>query len=584
MNMHHIRSFVALCATLNFTRAALLSNVTQSALASTAIEAEGRFPMKITVFSKHKSCVAALLAVGGLGLAAPAVAQDHGHDLTRLGKVTFEVACNTAAQAEFNRGMALYHSFAWSEADAAFTAVAEADAACGMAHWGRAMVMLDNPFVWPSNLPPETLDAIAGAVEQAETAGLNSEREQDYVAALATFVRDRDTLDHRARAQALEEALGEIAASYSEDTEAAILHALVTSANFDPADKTYTNQMRAGEILEPLLEAHPDHPGVAHYMIHTFDYPPLAGHGHEAALRYSDIAPDATHALHMPSHIFTRLGQWEASIASNRASAEADGGATFYFLHAYDYMVYAHLQLAQDGAAREAMEGSLAAKTMDHFGAAFAYAAMPARLALERDDWKAAETIALRPSVEDYPWSKYPQAEAVNALARGIGAARSGDAAAAREQQARLHALRDAMPVPYWAEQIDIQADVVGALALCADGKTQDCIDALRQAAAREDATEKHVVTPGPILPARELLADTLLMDGEPGKALQEYEAVLAKEPNRYRAVAGAMQAAEMSGDPDKMHAHAAHLLEQAAEADSDRPSLAQAKRVAALR
>ncbi len=539
--------------------------------------------MEIMSFTRPRSCVAALLAAGSLGLAAPAVAQDHGHDLTRLGKVSFEVACNADAQAGFNRAMAMYHSFAWPEAGPAFAAVAKADAACGMAHWGRAMVMLDNPFVWPANLPAEKLDAVASAVADAEATGLNSQRERDYVAALATFVRDRETLDHRTRALALEEALGGIAARYPEDTEARILHALVISANFDPADKAYTNQMRAGAILEPLFEAHPDHPGVAHYLIHTFDYPPLAAHGHEAALRYAEIAPDAPHALHMPSHVFTRLGLWRDSIASNQASAEADGAKTFYFQHAYDYMVYAHLQLAQDGAAREAMERSFAAEAVDHFGAAFAYAAMPARLALENGDWKAAETIALRPSAADYPWSKYPQAEAVNARARGVGAAQGGNAAAAREQEARLHALRDAMPVPYWAEQIDIQADVVGALALCADGKTEDCIAALRLAAAREDATEKHVVTPGPILPARELLADALLLDGQSGEALREYAAVLDKEPNRYRALAGAMQAAEMTGNLDTARAYAAHLVAQAAEADMDRPSLAQARRVTAV-
>lgn len=537
--------------------------------------------MKIMAFSRTRSCVAALLAAGSLGIAVPATANDPGHDRTRLGKVSFEVACNAAAQDDFNHAMALYHSFAWPEARAAFARVAEADAKCGMAHWGRAMVMLDNPFVWPANLPSEKLDAVAAAMGDAAAAGLTSQRERDYVAALATFVRDRDTLDHRTRARALEAALGEIAARYPEDMEATILHALVISANFDPADKAYSNQMRAGAILEPLFQAHPEHPGVAHYLIHTFDYPPLAAHGHEAALRYAEIAPDASHALHMPSHIFTRLGLWQDSIASNRAGVEADGGATFYSQHDYDYMVYAHLQLAQDGAARKAMENALATDTIDHFGAAFAYAAMPARLALESGDWKAAETTALRPSAAAYPWSKYPQAEAVNALARGIGAARGGDAVAAREQQARLHALRDATAVPYWAEQIDIQADIVGALALCADGNTKDCIAALRLAAAREDATEKHVVTPGPLLPARELLADTLLLNGQSGEALREYVAVLGKEPNRYRALAGAMQAADSAGELDTARTYAAQIVSQAAEADMVRPSLAQARRIA---
>jgi hypothetical protein len=274
-----------------------------------------------------------------------------------LGTVEFKVECSAAAQDQFNHAMALYHSFAWPEAAAAFAAVSPtADPACGMAHWGRAMVMLDNPFLWPGNLPPEKLDAVAEALEQARSAGLASEREQGYVEALEAFVRDRDRLDHRTRVQAFEEALGEVAADNPDDMEASILHALVTSANFDPADRTYANQMRAAEILEPLFESHPDHPGVAHYLIHTYDYPPLAEQGLEAASRYAGIAPDAVHALHMPSHIFTRVGYWEDSIASNMASAKADGGKTLNTHHAYDYMVYAHLQLAQDQAAQKALK------------------------------------------------------------------------------------------------------------------------------------------------------------------------------------------------------------------------------------
>jgi hypothetical protein len=451
-----------------------------------------------------------------------------------------------------------------------------------MAHWGRAMVMLDNPFVWPANLPPEKLDNVAAALEEARSAGLRTAREQGYVAAVEAFVRDRDTLDHRMRVQAFEEALGKVAADNPDDMEAAIFHALVTSANFDPADKTYANQVRAAEVLEPLFQAHPDHPGAAHYLIHTYDYPPLAGHGLEAAERYAGIAPDAPHALHMPSHIFTRVGYWQDSIASNIASAKEDGGKTYSTHHARDYMVYAYLQLAQDGAAQTAMEQALSSPAVDHFAAAFAYAAMPARLALERGEWPAAANIALEPPADAYPWDKYPQAEAINAFARGIGAARSGDAAAAREGQGQLEALRDATKPAYWIQQIDIQADIVGALALCADGETQACIEAMKQAAAREDATEKHVVTPGPILPARELLADILLEDNKPAEALTEYEAVLAKEPNRYRAVAGAMEAAEKAGDLKMARAHAAHLLDQAAKADSERASLQLAQRISA--
>jgi tetratricopeptide (TPR) repeat protein len=534
--------------------------------------------MKFALFASGKPWLAAVLALGGVALGSSAAAQD----LTRLGTVEFTVECTPGAQEQFNRAMALYHSFAWQEAAAAFADIAEADPACGMAHWGRAMVMLDNPFLWPGNLPPEKLDAVAEALQEARSAGLASEREQGYVEALEAFVRDRDTLDHRTRVEAFEAALGSVAASHPDDMEASILHALVTSANFDPADRTYANQMRAAEILEPLFQTHPDHPGVAHYLIHTYDYPALAEQGLEAASRYSDIAPDAPHALHMPSHIFTRVGYWEESIASNMASAKIDGGKSLNSHHAYDYMVYAHLQLAQDRAARQALDEVRKASQVDHFASAFAYAAMPARVALERGEWAEAATLAVEPPADAYPWQKYPHAESINAFARGIGAARSGDAAGAREQQERLKALRDATGPDYWVEQVDIQSDIVGALALCAEGQRQDCIEALTRAAAREDATEKHVVTPGPILPARELLADVLLEDERFAEALAEYEAVLSKEPNRFRAVAGAMEAADKAGDAKRARSHAAHLLKQAAGADSKRDALQLAERIGA--
>jgi hypothetical protein len=541
--------------------------------------------MKTSSVLSSAPLAAALMATAGLGLGG-ALAQeyghDHGHDLTRLGTVEFAVECTATAQDQFNHAMALYHSFAWSEAEAAFTAIAAEDPACGMAHWGRAMVLLDNPFLWPGMLSPERLGAVEDALAEARAAGLATAREEGYVAAVDAFVRDHAARDHGTRVQAFEEGLGRVAAEHPDDMEATILHALVTSANFDPTDRTYANQMRAAEILEPLYTSHPDHPGVAHYLIHTYDYPPLAELGLEAARRYAEIAPGAVHALHMPSHIFTRVGYWQDSISSNLASLEVDGGRSFNAHHAYDYLVYAHLQMAQDAAAQQALADAYGASEADHFAAAFAYAAMPARLALERGDWAEAAALELRPAAGDYPWEKYPHAEAINAFARGVGAALDGDAAAAREQQERLEALRDATGPAYWVEQLDIQADIVAALALCADGQTQDCIAALRDAAAREDATEKHVVTPGPILPAREMLADILLEDGQFAEALDEYEAVLEKEPNRYRAIAGAMTAAREADDLDAARRHATHLIEQAAEADSERESLQVAREVAA--
>jgi hypothetical protein len=508
----------------------------------------------------------------------------HEHAIPRLGTVQFSVECNPAAQAEFNTAMALYHSFAWPQAVAAFTAIARTDPACGMAHWGHAISILENPFGWPAGLTPPRLDSVVAALDAAQAGGLKTKREQDYVAAVGVFVREHATKPYPERIKAFDAAMASLTASYPDDTEAKVLSALITSANFVPTDKNYTNQLKAAAILEPLFKEHPNHPGVAHYLIHSYDYPPIAEKGLTAAKAYAAIAPDAPHALHMPSHIFTRVGYWKESIAANRESARVSGETVFDGHHATDYMVYAHLQLAQDVAARQAMAASRSRPAVDNFGAAFAYAAMPARLLLEAGDWAGAAALPLDPKKDAYAWQKYPQAEAVNAFARGIGAARNANAATAREEQARLVVLRDAAraaKLDYWVGQIDIQAAIVGALALCADGKSDDCITELRSAAAREDATEKHVVTPGPLLPSRELLAETLLKGNKPVDSLAEYEAVMKKEPNRYRAISGAMAAARAAGDDKRARVLAAELLELGAQSDTPRDSLRQAKEIA---
>ncbi len=523
------------------------------------------------------------LAFSGAILAlSPNATLAHGGpvDIKRLGKVDFKVSCTAPAQKEFNRGMALYHSFAWSDAMASFEAVAKADPTCGMAHWGRAMATLDNPFIWPANLPAQKLNNIAGMLDEARKAGLKTDREKGYVEAVASFVRDHDKLNHRTRLVTFEGEMAKLAAANKGDKEAGILSALVTSANFDPTDKTYANQLKAARALEPLFKAMPNHPGVAHYIIHSYDYPPIAKHGVKAARAYAKIAPGATHALHMPSHIFTRLGYWQDSVNANAASEKAAGDASFDGHHANDYQVYAYLQMAQDKAAMSAMQRSQARKSIDHFGSAYAYAAMPARMALERSDWKAAAEVKLEPA-GDYPWKKYPQAEAVNAFARAIGASRIENGALVREQHKRLVALRDAAKeakLGYWAEQIDINAATAEALANCAEKRTDACVSGLTEAARREDATEKHAVTPGPVVPARELLADTLLAAKKPADALKEYETVLVKEPNRYRAVAGAMAAAQDSGDRRKARTYATKLLQLGAKSSPGRQSLDQAR------
>jgi len=329
----------------------------------------------------------------------------------------------------------------------------------------------------------------------------------------------------------------------------------------------------------PIFKQQPQHPGVAHYLIHSYDYPPIASQGLDAARRYSRIAPDAAHALHMPSHIFTRVGAWKESIESNRESARVAGDKGFDKWHAYDYMVYAHLQLGQHRAAQALVaEAQKVTPLADHPAAGYAFAAMPARLLLERGAWQEAAQLELRPAADTFPWKKYPFTEAINAYARGIGAAMGGDAAAARAQADRLQTLRGTIKVPYWVEEMGIQTEVVRGLALCAEGNRSGCIATLRAAAAREDATEKHVITPGRLVPAREVVAYAVLESGDAAAALKEFETVLQRDPNRLRAFAGAARAAERSGDRKKAAEYAGKVVQLAAAADTQLDDIAHAK------
>jgi hypothetical protein len=500
----------------------------------------------------------------------------------QLGKVHFKVSCNAAAQRDLDLSMAYFHSFAWEQIKAPLDRAQQADPTCGMVQWVRALASLDNPFAWPGNVSAQTLAAGTALLEQARKSGLGTQREKDYVDALDQFFRDADKLNHATRSKALETAMQQVAAKYPDDTEASILYGLVLSANFNPGDKQYTNQLKAARLLEPIFKQQPEHPGVAHYLIHSYDYPPLAKQGLEAARRYNQIAPAAAHAQHMPSHIFTRVGAWADSVTANAASAKSDIASGPNTLHAYDYMVYAQLQMGQDRAARTVGDSARSlAKHPDHFAAAYAYSAIPARLALERGDWSTAAKLPLFPAADAYPWNKYPQAEASNAYARALGAAAQGDTAAVDAEMARLGKLRDRaaeLKTPYWVEQISIQMDVVRGLAAVKGGQVQPGLAALRQAAEREDASEKHVVSPGPLLPAREVLATALLENGDAAGALREFQAVLSKEPNRLRAMGGAALAAERSGNSDSARTYADQIAQQTAKADAGVPGLQLAR------
>jgi hypothetical protein len=479
----------------------------------------------------------------------------------KLGTVNFRVSCSSAAQAEFARAVAALHSFWFDTARTAFEAVAAADPSCGMAHWGIAMTLLGNPLANPPR--PKALQDGWVAVEKARAAGARTERERGYIEAIALFYKDADTVDHRTRALAYEKAMEQLAARHPEDREASIFYALALNVTLVPTDKTYANQLKAAAVLEKVFAEQPNHPGVAHYLIHSYDYPPLAHKGLAAARRYAAIAPSAPHALHMPSHIFTRLGYWQESVDTNRASAAVakDHGN---WLHAMDYMAYGHLQMAQDADARRAVDAvqALGLPNNEYIGSAYALAAVPARYALERRRWSEAAALALHP--RGFPWNRWSMAEAVNAYARGLGAARSGDAAGARREAERLSALRDALITAkqgYWAEQTEVQRQAILAWATRVEGKSEEALVLMLKTVELADRAEKHPVTPGPIVPPRELLGEMLLDMNQPARALEVYEASIRGEPNRFHSVAGAARAAELAGDTSRARQYYTRLL-----------------------
>jgi hypothetical protein len=511
-----------------------------------------------------------------------------GNKPEELGQVSFSVSCNAAAQGEFNRAMALFHSFWFRPAIASFHKVLELDPGCGM-----AFMSMGNPFAWPAN--PKPMQAAAAAMADAEHAGARTQRERDYIAALGIFFKDWDTTDHRVRAVALQKAMEALAARYPQDDEAQILCALVLDATALPTDKTYANQLKAASILEPLFKKYPNHPGVAHYLIHTYDYAELAEKGLPSARVYGSIAPSVPHALHMPSHIFARVGLWHEMIESNRASYQAVKNelsentmrvGSYDALHAMDYMVFGQLQLVQDKAARQVVDEVAAIHTVnvENFVSAYAFAAIPSRFALERGKW--AEAAALKLSPPDLAWNKFPQAEAVLVYARGLGAARIGDVAAARADSQRLQALKDAMiaaKIGYWPSQVDFQIKTVDAWIALGEKRDDEALRLMRIAADSEEASDKHPVTPGNVVPSRQLLGEMLLDVGQPRQALVEFERSLKRDPNRFRGIYGAARAAEAAGDRPLARDYYSKLQAMAADRDSDRPELVQARAFVAM-
>ena len=513
--------------------------------------------------------------------------EHHVAHLQKLGTVNFATSCNAMAQPKFNRAVALLHSFGFAPAIDGFKDALKADSNCAIAYWGIALSDWGNPFA-AGNKPVAQLERGADAIRLARTTGAPTERELGYINAAGHLYDNFLSVDQPTRLLAYRDAMAELTTRQPADTEAAIFYALSLAISAPPADKTYASLLKAGAILEKLFAAQPDHPGLAHYIIHAYDVPSLASRALVAARRYSEIAPEEAHALHMPSHTYTRVGLWQKSIDANVASsaiARRDGWGAEE-LHASDYRVYAYLQTGQDRAAKQVVDAlPEIAKQFDPkaVGSAappaagfYALAAIPVRYTLERGDWKHAMSLDLHPS-------PFAPADATTYFARAIGAAQMGDAIVPKASMEALQQIHDKLTERkeiYWAEQVEIQRIGASAWLAFAQHRKDDALAAMRNAADREDATEKNAITPGPIAPARELLGVMLLQFHEPRLAQKEFEATLTKEPNRFRAVAGAAEAAAAAGDRATARRYYAQLISISARADKPgRPELAEARR-----
>jgi hypothetical protein len=501
----------------------------------------------------------------------------------QLGKVHFPTSCSAAVTRDFDTSVALLHSFWVKDAIEGFNHVLKRDPACAIAYWGIAMSLQQNPLTGQEpgvEARRQALEALA----KARAVGAKTQRERDYLEAIELIYRDADKTSFRDRRLAYEKAMQALAARYANDTEAQIFYALALGMTADLADKTYANQLKAAQILEPLFRAQPEHPGVAHYLIHSYDYPPIAARGVDAARRYARIAPANPHALHMPSHIFTHLGSWQESVEANArsaAAAEAEKNGQEQ-AHAMDYQVYAYLQMGRDAEARRLVEASQKITTFNPaiFIGPYAIAAMPARYAIERQAWN--EAAALVPHE-----SRFAHTRALTHFARGLGLARSGNAAAAGEEAARLAQLRDALreqKIDYWANQVEVQRLAVAAWTSLAQGNRNEALASMRAAADLEDSMQKHIVTPAPVVPARELLGEMLLQLDRASEALLAFEAAATREPNRFRNLYGAGRAAAAAGEREKATAYFRKLAALAGEAGEARPELSQVKAYLARR
>jgi predicted Zn-dependent protease len=498
-----------------------------------------------------------------------------------LGKVSFKTSCSKATQPKFNRAVALLHSFWYTEGEQAFTQIAADEPSCTIAYWGLASILMNNPIAGQGAVgnAPEKAQA---ALEKARGNPPKTQRERDYLEAVSAYYQDFSKRTERERQVARAQAYEKLAVKYPDDDEAQIFYAVYLAATQTLTDKSYAAALKAAGILEKQFKKYPQHPGVAHYLIHSYDYPPIAHKGLGAARRYAKIAPDAPHALHMPSHIFTRVGAWEESAQTNARSALAarKGNEGDESWHAVDYMVYAYLQMARDRRASETWaEAQKHMNISPRFVAPYALAATPARLAVERGDWKSAASLEPRTT-------KFAFVDATTHYARALGAARSGDPDAAEKDLAalqKLHAQLVEGKNAYWATEVEVSGLAALGWTRLAQGKRDEAEERMRQAADMEDKNDKHIVTPGRILPARELLGDMLLEMKRPADALKEYEASQLREPNRFRGLYGAARAAELAGDKAKAKRYYSQLVKVAGKGDP-RPELDAAKKYLAMK
>ncbi len=519
----------------------------------------------------------------------PVVRADSGPEAAKVpGEVNFAISCGPDAQNTFKQAVWTLHSFWYPEALKAFTAITEAEPSCAMGYWGMAMSHW-YPLWFPPG--PAALEAGSDAVEKAIAAGPKTEREKDYIAAIATFYRDSDKLDHQARATAYEKAMEQVYLRYPQDREAAVFYGLALNASALPTDKTYANKQKAALILNKVWAEQPNHPGVVHYLIHSDDTAQFAQAGLDAAICYSKIAPDVPHALHMPSHIFTRLGLWQQSINSNRAAQAAalayvrktfgPDGFDNETVHTMDYLEYAYLQTSQDQEAKGVVDELLAFRQSAgaNLAAAYAVAAIPVRLALEHRDWPAAAALGT-PTV-GFPLERFPWAEAMISYARALGMAHTGDIPGAQAEIAKLQRLKDKLleaKDTYWANQVEVERLGAAGVLAYVQGDDQKALELVRAAADLDGTMDKHPATPASVLPARELLADLLLELNQPREAFKEYELSLRAEPNRFRSILGKARAAKQSGDLAVSRDAYQKLVALSTPAPSERPELLEAQ------